>query len=207
MRDLFSSATGRTCHAIAISAASALGRYRVAISSRAASPARTSAMQARAPELTASAPVSGQNLHGLLASYDHPTSSWRTCQLSVLGDLAEFSETWPRAGMTRSGTAYQRQPLAPLTKGTGSGLWPTPNASDGKRGKVCQGNHGHTQHNLCCVIRQNWPTPRANGGGNAGGTHARAMAVQNGTYLTGNINPNLYEWLMGYPIGWSDLED
>jgi hypothetical protein len=62
------------------------------------------------------------------ASYDHATASWRTSQLSLLEDLGEWSETWPRAGMTRSGTAYPLPPLAPLTDVTGSGLWPTPRA-------------------------------------------------------------------------------
>jgi hypothetical protein len=41
-----------------------------------------------------------------------------------------FSGTWPRAGMTLSGIAYRRQPLAPRTSVTGcSPLLPTPRAS------------------------------------------------------------------------------
>jgi hypothetical protein len=34
--------------------------------------------------------------------------------------------------MTRNGTAYRLPTLAPLTEGIASGLWPTPNARDGK---------------------------------------------------------------------------
>jgi hypothetical protein len=80
--------------------------------------------------------VFGASTPAWLASYDPATSSWRTSQLSLLGGLAEFSATWPRSGMTRSGTAFRLQPLVPLTDATGSGLWPTPNAADGLGGRI-----------------------------------------------------------------------
>jgi site-specific DNA-cytosine methylase len=44
-----------------------------------------------------------------------------------------------------------------------------------------------------------------NGGGNAGGSGAYKNAIKNGTLIPHSINPNLYEWLMGFPIGWTDL--
>jgi hypothetical protein len=64
-----------------------------------------------------------------------------------------------------------------------------------------------------------WPTPRA--GSMCGGTGAadkieerysegtiseeerRSMRAGNG----GKLNPTWVEWLMGFPIGWTDLED
>ena len=52
-----------------------------------------------------------------------------------------------------------------------------------------------------------WPTPRASsGGGNAGGSHARRKALRRGTYVAQKQNPQLTEWLMGWPIGWTDLK-
>src|SRR4030095_51459 len=65
----------------------------------------------------------------------NPDGSWRKtsqgyCQLMLDGSSEPFSETWPRAGMTPSGTAYRRPPLAPLTDAIASGLWHTPNAAD-----------------------------------------------------------------------------
>lgn len=52
-----------------------------------------------------------------------------------------------------------------------------------------------------------WPTPRASqGGGNAGGSGARKTALKNGTYIPGKMNPELSEWLMGFPIGWTELK-
>ena len=83
------------------------------------------------PAPTTSA-TSGRSSPESFASLN-PDGSWRkTCQgysqVTLAGSLARFSETWPRAGMTRNGTAYLRQPLAPLTDATASGSWPTPQA-------------------------------------------------------------------------------
>ena len=49
-------------------------------------------------------------------------------------------------------------------------------------------------------------TDNSIGGGNAGGSGATRTAKANGTYITSSINPNLYEWLMGWPQGWTDLK-
>ena len=51
-----------------------------------------------------------------------------------------------------------------------------------------------------------WATPTTpSGGGNCGGSGAYKNALKNGTHIPHSINPNLYEWLMGFPIGWTDL--
>lgn len=149
------------------------------MSSAAASPAKTSQSPAREQGSTEPARVFGPSTHDSLASFDPDTSSWRTSQLSLLGGLDEFSGTWPRSGMTRNGTAYQRAPLAPLTGGTASGLLPTPAANpagwqnievvdrdgnppthanqrwyDKATGRVVQKDLRHV------VERGMWPTPR-----------------------------------------------
>src|SRR6185369_13635676 len=73
---------------------------------------------------------SGRSSTEPFAHYDPASSSWRTSQTSLLSETGQpsetFSGTWPRAGMTRSGTAYQRRPLVPHTSGIGSSSWPTP---------------------------------------------------------------------------------
>ena len=92
-----------------------------------------------------------------------------------------FSETFPRSGMTRSGTAYRLQPLVPLTRGTASGLWPTPVAKDdGKSPEAhmamkarMKGGPRNTITSLAVLARndfrqadgtQMWPTPLASSG-------------------------------------------
>jgi DNA (cytosine-5)-methyltransferase 1 len=52
-----------------------------------------------------------------------------------------------------------------------------------------------------------YPTPTTpSGGGNVGGSGAYHNAIKHGTHIPHSINPNQYEWLMGWPIGWTDLK-
>jgi hypothetical protein len=106
------------------------------MSSAEVSPARTSASPARAQESTEPARVFGPSTRVSLASFDPATSSWKTSQLSLLGDSGESLEIWTRSGMTRNGTAYQLRPLAPLTKEIVSGSWPTPRVSAERTGRA-----------------------------------------------------------------------
>lgn len=76
---------------------------------------------------------SGRSSMQSFAHYDLGTSSWRTSQGCLTGDLATYSGTWPRAGTTRNGIAYPRQPSVPRINATAYSRWPTPQASDKKR--------------------------------------------------------------------------
>lgn len=93
------------------------------------------------------------------ASYDPDGCCWRTFQVCLGGDLETFSGTWPRAGMTRSGTAFRLRPSAPITDVTGSSWLPTPRATDGDRGGrgdlLAMVRTGRTSR------RREWPTPTA----------------------------------------------
>lgn len=85
------------------------------------SPAKISAVQAKAKESKEPSPGSGLSSLGSLAKYDPDSSSWRTPQCSLLGDSDEFSETWPRWGSMRNGECWERTIPAHLTSGTESG--------------------------------------------------------------------------------------
>lgn len=58
-------------------------------------------------------------------------------------------------------------------------------------------------HETGCSL---WPTPRADGGNNAGGSNSRRAAIKRGTYISGSVNPSHREWLMGFPIGHTEIE-
>ena len=61
--------------------------------------------------------------------FDRATSSWKTSQQSLLPDSAQSLETWPRAGMTVDGRAYQHRQPVPRTTVIGGGALqsvPTP---------------------------------------------------------------------------------
>ena len=164
----------------------------------------------------------GPNTTGSFASYDPDSSSWKTYQLCLDGELGAYSETWPRAGMTRNGIAYQRRPLAPLTGGTGCLLWPTPQAnkvtksgelvnSDGTPWDGIRKPHsaitGHPVTTALADAVKKWPTPQArdwkSGSTQKDYGNSRPLSER----VSGQLNPKWVEWLMGFPLGWTDLED
>lgn len=136
--------------------------------------AKTLAPQERAQDLKEKGLDSGEKWQGSFAKYNPDSYSWKTHQCSLLGDLDEFLETWPRWGSMRIGECWELPMLEQNIKETEFGLWPTPT------------------------------TP--SGGGNCGGSGAYKNAIKNGTHIPHSINPSLYEWLMGWPIGWTDLK-
>jgi hypothetical protein len=105
------------------------------------SPARTLASRAQELGWQASAAVYGRSSPDLLADYNHDSSSWRTRQACLVSGWAEFSETWPRSGMTRNGTAYRLPALTRITRETASGLLPTPTAQGFSRMSSAGGAH------------------------------------------------------------------
>lgn len=221
---------------------------------RAGFPARTSALQAKAPALTESAAECGPTWRGSLARFDPATLSWRTAQQSLLADSDECSVIWPRSGMTAAGQCWELMKLAPPTIETGSGLWvPTPCATDAKPftgGNLYVTKTGTVRHMRPDGKSSNrglaasalmWPTPTSSLGTN-GGRVTPAKAREGGTLIEalsartfatptardwrsgkasqathdknsrplseqigGSLNPTWVEWLMGWPIGWTDL--
>ena len=140
------------------------------MSSPAGSPARASALSASATASITPRPGSGERWPEPLASFDPSTSSsrtWRTCSPSMMEPSGpRFSETWPRSGMTCSGIAYRRQPLAPRTSVTGSSpLLPTPTARAKGGSPVWKGSR---QGGLILdeAISRLLPTPTATDYGN-----------------------------------------
>jgi hypothetical protein len=196
-------------------------------------PVRTSPTQASGTASTARAPASGGSSPASFASFDPGTSSWRTSQRSVLGGWDVFSGTWPRAGMTRNGTAFRLLPLAPLTRGTASSWLPTPSASP-YGSNQSPSPRASVRLSLESMARRGvWPTPRATDGDRGGRgdllhvvrawpTPAAADAKGALRYSRGNpsltlaargdapggqLNPTWVEWLMGFPPGWTDCGD
>ncbi len=171
MHERSSKSTGRKCRSTKTCGRSRRKATTPSISSAAASHARTSASPAREPDSLERGPVFGMSSLGSLASYDPATSSWRTSQLSLLGGWEPFSATFPRSGMTRSGTLFQLQPLVRRTGGSGFGFWPTPDASMGTGGRVSASfPTGKRPNGTKQAITLNdavrwWPTPKASAAG------------------------------------------
>ena len=220
--------------------------------------ARTSVLQEKAQESPESVQGCGPTWRESLARFDPDSCSWKTVQLSLLGDSELSSVIWPRSGMTADGQCWELPMLGHRIKGTGSGSWPTPCATDasnrqihgqvhvtagglpkhiGKSGKLSQmrlsqdvkmwptptvcGNHNRkgasatSGDGLATAVRT-WPTPIARdcrtvkGGArspNSLGTEPLITQVAIAEERTdGALNPQFVEWLMGWPIGHTDLK-
>lgn len=132
------------------------------MSSQAGSHAKTLALQESKLALVKErAAGCGPKSSDLLASYDLNSSSWRTSQTCLVAQakneadgLAEYSETWPSAGMMRNGSIYQLPSLEPGTNGREYGYLPTPTKSDAK-GAPKQRYFGSKayRNNLCEALR------------------------------------------------------
>ena len=175
------------------------------MSSVAAFHAKTSALPAKGQGSPGQDRGSGVSLLGSLAKFDRDSSSWKTVQLSLLGDSEPFSETWPRWGLMRDGVCWeQMKPPSRLiaersrsaTRGTESGSWvaeraPTPTVCGNNNRKGASPTSGDglatwVRNSVCLAVMVKWPKDRQQPGG--------------------LLSPEWVEWLMGWPIGWTDLE-
>lgn len=127
----------------------------------------------------------GQSMPGSFARYDHDTSSWRTSQRCLTGELLEFSETWPTAGMTQHGHAFRRAQWVRHTCDDECSLWPTPTASMDGRGFGIPSHERSGRYRLTTVRR------------------VHALVSEHGW----RIHPHFTEVLMGFPLGWTEIED
>lgn len=199
-------------------------------SSRAVSRAKTLVWPESGEALpTAQGPASGPKSSDLLAIYDPLTSSWKTSQRCFLaqlageaGGLAEFSETWPNAGMMRNGKIYRRQPWAHPIAESASGLWPTPNKMDKMKPRSQEALASALIRGGCRNLKdmvawpKMFPTPTKS---MHKGSSLAALTRKDGRdrsfdrldhFLqaledSGSLNPKWVEWLMGFPIDHTDL--
>lgn len=150
--------------------------------------AQTSATLAQTPvsDLGSTAPEAafGERCSGWFARFDQESSLWKTLQLSLFGGWSEFSGTWPRSGTIASGNAYQREPLAPPISEIESTWLPTIGFNEFK------------------------------GAGKArflGSPSFRGAKMSEGLRTCKEdpiyLHPSFAELAMGYPIGWTVLED
>jgi len=138
--------------------------------------AKTSARPERAQASTAPVLASGVKWRELSARYDRDTFSWRTHQTLFAEDLASSSVTFPKWGMTVDGVLWERITWALRMSESALGL------------------------------REMWPTPTAHNAKQ--GAHPSEFNRNTPTLAAqvgGKLNPTWVEWLMGWPLGWTDL--
>lgn len=157
-----------------------------------------------------------------LAHYDPLTQSWRMSgDISLWGDYKSL-ENLPKSGMTRSGVLYQQPAWVRPIDEIESSLWPTPTTQENehpgatwneKMRRVAPNGSTHGI-NLADAV-QKWNTPQAHDAKHlyskpkASGQQmlSNQIYAKDATTAGGKLNPMWVEWLMGFPIGWTDLED
>ncbi len=153
------------------------------------SPANQSALQepdSRNQILDGYGPSSSESF----AWYDPDMLSWKTSQVSLLPDLETLPMTWPESGMASNGRMYRRVPWGHHIHEAGCFLWPTPTASTA-------GKNARSLY-LTIIGELQMTLDRA--------AFIKA-AICSETAHGLDVNPSLSEWLMGFPEGWTDLED
>lgn len=168
-----------------------------------------------------------------LAWFDQNSCSWKTCQQSLITDSEQSWQTLPRSGMTRNGFAYELPIVGRITTETGGGYLPTPTSSEPQlERRAKHGTHYQTENGT--IRRKNedgtssmlglagyvkyWPTPNASDCRDrwnmsmpsiqrraAIGKQLNLSMVVDPT--SGALNPQFVEWLMGFPIGFTDSKD
>ena len=172
--------------------------------------AKTSQQQAKEQGSQVNEADSGERWPESLAKYDQDSRMWRTAQCLLFEDSTECLAIFPKWGMMHDGECWEQSTQVLRTDEIESGLWPTATAGDSKNAA----NRTATRHNpnskhhsgttLVDAVRM-WPTPTAQDSKNNG---APSQMVRNTKPLNaevgGSLNPTWVEWLMGWPLGWTD---
>ena len=166
--------------------------------------AKTSQQQEKEEELKPKEVECGERWQGLLARLDPNTHLWKIPQCSLLEDSEQSLETWPRWGTMQNGVCWEQPMLVQTIKETEFGLLPnnetffhTPNTT---------GLDGGSNSRKALKKRiEKMPTPLSS---DYKGVQTMRENHQNdlAAVIGGSVNPTFSEWLMGWPLEWTDLK-
>lgn len=201
------------------------------MSSAEASHAKTSHRLVKELDLPASVLAFGSSISESLMKSGLVSSSQKTARTCVPVASAPLSKDLPRWGMVSDGVCWGLGMSLLPTSETECGFWPTPTADQpGIRVERLVDRNGNTpthpnqrwydrhtgrvaQKGLAQCV-QLWPTPTA---ADRNGPRVTPRTDRNPTKHSdlrsavraqspngGPLNPNWVEWLMGWPIGWTE---
>lgn len=143
----------------------------------------------------------GKNMHDWLEKFGLDLCLPKTLQGSKLKDLPLSSKTLPRWGMMLDGVCWELGTKVRHIGEIDSFYWPTPTVAEANK-IPATANYGQVGINNHPKIR-GYPTRQKMGKdtkGYDGGTRIQPSAPK----TKGQLNPCWVEWLMGWPIGWTD---
>jgi hypothetical protein len=183
---------------------------------QAATPANPSRKQANA-KARKTQDTSGHGYEKPLANYDPTTQSWKMYQDISLWEEPKSLERLPKSGMTRNGVLYRQPDWVPIISEKESSSWPTPTTQEVEHPNAIWNENmrrvsssGSTHSMGLADAARRWPTPTASEAENAYSTTTQFQSLRKAVGVseqTGKLNPTWVEWLMGFPTGWTDLED
>jgi len=139
--------------------------------------ARTLVQQEKEQELKGKNQVCGNTWQGSSEKWNQLTLSLKTPLCFALEDSVLSSKTLPKWGMMRHGECWEQQTLVPTIRGIECGsLQKVPTPT----------HHNYKEGAYPSEYTRKTPT----------------LA----THAGGKLNPMWVEWLMGWPIGWTDLK-
>jgi hypothetical protein len=149
----------------------------------------------------------GKKWHALSARFDQASHSWKTHRCLFLEDLEWSSVTFPPWGMIRDGELLE---LITLVLPTGEIEFgyslPTPTANEGGRQRS-KSSGAKIRPSLGMMARkQLWPIPTATANQLSPSMQKWPAHQALSEQVGGSWNPAWVEWLMGWPIGWTDLK-
>jgi hypothetical protein len=123
--------------------------------------------------------------------------------------LPEAAKMFPTPRAAERNSYQQKGDRSWLTLTGVAKKWPTPTATEGKHGGPGR-RYGNGDITLSAAAHR-WPTPLSSEG--SGGSQPPEKRKAGGhtpklrDEVGGSLNPTWVEWLMGYPCGWTVLED
>lgn len=154
---------------------------------RAASPAKTLAQPGKGPESVEKDQECGAKWSALCLKCVPDTYSLRTVHSLWEEDLEWCSVTLPRWGMMQNGELWERITLPVHTQESESGSWPTPRCQMARRPnweRVETGNHKCNLEDYTAI--------------------KEGLTRGSGKW---SLNPEWCEWLMGWPVGWTNATE
>ncbi len=148
---------------------------------------RTLALQGKEKELQAPEVGFGKKWHALSMKFDPDTSLLKTHHCLFNEVLPLSYVTLPQWGLMQDGEFWEQMISVGTMSGNAAGFWPTP---------LKEGGPGMQQRKLtdAVAIAEGFK-PR----------YYPAPGMEERQAFTGKVSPEWAEWLMGWPMGWTDV--
>lgn len=130
------------------------------------------------------------------------SSQWRSTRCYL---------TWKPSATPSKRLFFRLVPSTPRTGGIDARLWPTPTAGQCGMTATTSGRPLEKSTHLSAQVylaeqTKLWPTATARCSTGASQTATRQGGPDLQTSVGGQLNPTWVEWLMGFPLGWTDLQ-